>query len=421
VSDNERTPADPKTTAKPPREPASEIETTGIEGATAARDAFQPDAIAARIDAIGAETEVDRIAREEEKKLLARKQKARAGMTPLEMAASRRLARIGEVQVKRPTVAAEWVPAGGEPVGVRIARLGRWVRSHQAQVAWITGTVVVCLSGVVGWTYWRDQRDAAASSTLARALAFERGQIASKKDADEDDRPSSDLYPTFATVSDRRAASLAKYREVESRYSGTGAAYIARLAEGGLLLDSGDPRGALAAFNDISTSPLAHADVQVRGRALEGIGFAHEGLAEAAGADHDKEIDLALASYKALAQLNSDELQALGAYHQARLLQGKGERSQAVELLKGVHERVTRPGDEHAYAYLEFVADDRLRELDPTALPPETKPSSAGRRGGAGGLPPGVDPNDPEVQRMLQQLREQSKHGGGPAAPRPGR
>jgi hypothetical protein len=420
VSDNERTPDKRKTPAPTPSESESGGEPPGIDDAAAAsRDAFAPDAIAARIDSIGTESEADRIARIEEKKLLARKQKARAGKTALELAASKRLARIGEVEVKRPTVSTEWVPAGGDTLAERVARFIRWTRAHQTQVGWGAFAAVVVLGGVFGWMYWRDQRDAAASSALARGIAAEHGHI-STKDTDDDDRPSTELYPTFASASDRRAAALAKYREVEAKYAGTGAAYIARLAEGGLLLDQGDPRGALAAFVDIKGSPLAHADVQVQGRALEGIGFAHEALAQTAppGAERDREIELALGAFKELAQSSSDEQKSLGAYHEARLLEAKGDKAKAIELLKGVHDRVTQPSEGHAYAYLQFVVDDRLRDLDPSALPPEPRRSSGGQHGPPG-LPPGVDPNDPDVQRILRQIQEQQSKQGG--APGPGR
>ena len=421
MPDNERTPDKAKTPVKTSTEPDLVDEAESSDDAAAPpRDAFAPDAIAARIDSIGSETEADRIARIEEKKLLARKQKARAGKTALEQAASKRLARIGEVQVKRPTVTTEWVPTTGEPLADRVARLIRWTRTHQTQVGWGVFAALIVLGAIVGWTYWRDQRDAAASSTLARALACEHGHIATK-DADDDDHPSSELYPTFASASERRAAALAKYREVEAKFAGTGAAFIARLSEGGLLLDQGDPRGALAAFADVKASPLARADAQVQGRALEGIGFAHEALAETApaGAERDREIDLALAAFRELALSSADEQKSLGAYHEARLLEAKGDKAKAIELLKGVHDRVTQPTEGHAYAYLQFVVDDRLRDLDPTALPPEPHRSSGGQHGGMPGLPPGVDPDDPEVQRIMQQIREQQSKQGG--APGPGR
>ena len=65
-------------------------------------------------------------------------------------------------------------------------------------------------------------------------------------DKDDDDEEESakpkHLYPTFKSADERRDAALAKYRDVETKYAGTGAAILARLAEAGLLLDKADAR-----------------------------------------------------------------------------------------------------------------------------------------------------------------------------------
>jgi hypothetical protein len=91
---------------------------------------------------------------------------------------------------------------------------------------------------------------------------------------------------------------------------------------------------------------------------------------------------------------------------------------------------VTEPGDSHPFSYLQFVVDDRLRGLDPTALPPKApKGSLGGMGGGMGGGGPGgaggMDMNDPQVQKLIEQLRQQGKLPAGlpapghPAAPPP--
>ena len=107
------------------------------------------------------------------------------------------------------------------------------------------------------------------------------------------DKPK-DLTPVFKTVEDRREAALGKYRGVVSKFAGTGAATLARLAEGSLLLDKRDPDGAASAFLDAKSSPLAQADSEVRGRALEGLGFAYELKAVVDSAQKDKHLDDAL-------------------------------------------------------------------------------------------------------------------------------
>ena len=84
-------------------------------------------------------------------------------------------------------------------------------------------------------------------------------------------------------------------------------------------------------------------------------------------------------------------------------------------MLKKLHERLTQPGENHAFVYLEHVADERLRALDPTALP--AKP--AGQLGG-----PGQNQlSQAQLRRMIEQAQKGSKSGGsdvpGPSAPQP--
>ena len=70
-------------------------------------DKFRPEAIAARIDAIGEETELDRLARIEERRSSSSARKGKKGKKGLESAASKRLAKIGEGNVKRPGALAD--------------------------------------------------------------------------------------------------------------------------------------------------------------------------------------------------------------------------------------------------------------------------------------------------------------------------
>jgi hypothetical protein len=68
-------------------------------------------------------------------------------------------------------------------------------------------------------------------------------------------------------------------------------------------------------------------------------------------------------------------------YHQARCLETKGDKAKAIETLKSLHERLNAPGENHPLPYLQELGDDRLRRLDPTALPAK----QAGTMGGSPG------------------------------------
>ena len=390
-------------------------------------DKFRPEAIAERVGQLGHESDLDRIAQEEEQKLLARRkeQKKQGG---LEAAASRRLAKIGEGKVKRPSMLGDAVTPEADPLLDRAARASEWVQKHRSAFGVFVGVAVLGVGGAFGWVYWQDRRSADASSLLALAMADEHGSIVEKQDdSDDDSQASRRLYPTFKSEAERRQAALGQYRAVESKYPGTGAAILARLAEGSLLLDGGDPKGALLAYGEVKSSPLGQADGVVRGRALEGVGFAHELLAKAAGEGQRGDLDAALAAYKELEQIDVKGMKELGMYHQARVLELEGDRARATEILKDLQKRVNEPGETRPYPYLGPLVEDRLRALDPTAIPPK-----AARTGGPGGLPgaagapgaPGkMSSSDPQMQDLIRQLKERAaksgQQGGAPALPAP--
>jgi hypothetical protein len=415
--DEQKKTADADETTAAPHEEAPAAE----PGASEVEDKFGPEAIAARVDTVGEESDLDRIAREEEKKLQERK-KGKKGKKGLEAAASKRLARIGETKVKRPSAIADAVSPDADPLLERTARLSKWVQQHRQTFGVVVVIGLLGLGGVLGYTYWQAKHEADASAVLAQAFADEHGRVSDKSDDDEEEVRSK-LYPTYKTTGARREAAIGKYREVETKFAGTGAAILARLAEAGLLLDAGDANGALAAYGDVKSSPLAQADAEVRGRAIEGTGFADELLAQSDVAGRDAHLDAALAAFKQLEQVDMKGFKELGQYHQARVLEAKGDRVKAIELLKDVNKRVSEPASDHPFSYLQVVVEDRLRTLDPSALPPKMKQSGPmGGGGGAGGAGGGsLDMNDPKIQELLRQLQEHQQQGGDtPPAPPPG-
>jgi hypothetical protein len=416
VPDDEQKKDDEKAPAPAATEPAGAAtapDQAPAEASASEEDRFRPEAIASRVEHMGEESEADRIAREEEDKLRERR-KAKKGKKGLESAASKRLAKIGETKVKRPGALGDAAVPEADPLIERTIRMRKWIEQHRQTFGLIVAVALLGGGGFLGWTYWQGKHEAEASAMLAQGIADEHGQVSDKEDDDTEKRAS--LYPTFKTVAERRDAAIAKYREVETKFSGTGAAILARLAEAGLLLDKGDAKGATSAYEDVKASPLAMADAQVRGRALEGVGFADEMLAQSDAANKDRHLDDALAAFKQLETIETKGFKELGKYHEARVLQAKGERDKAIALLKDVHAVVSAADAEHQFEYLESVVEDRLRELDPTALPPKAarRPPGGPGGGGSGEMP---DMNDPRIQELIRQL--QQKQGGAPNAPVP--
>ncbi len=386
-------------------EPTEKPETSEPEEAGASperEDAMSPEAIAKRVAALGGDDEVERLARDEEIKLAERRAKAGGGKGKkgLEAAASKRLQKIGgKVPPKRVAYAADADILGASP-------FGRWLRANQKTVTAVTATFLIAAVGGGTYTWWSQRTEAAASNDITKAVDDEDGRIGDPA-KDDDETQVKDPRPVFKTEAERRDAALAKYRDVESKYKGTGAAFLARLEEGSLLLDKGDLDGAVTALTDASQSPLAAADTEVKGRALEGLGFAYEAKATATPAEKDKWLDQAAQQFRALENTDVKGFKELGMYHQARVAEEKGEKDKAIQLLKSLHERLSPPGeakDAHPFVYLETVAEDRLRLLDPTALPPKSK---------GGGPAGGNKMSEEQIQKLIEQLKHQQS-GGAP-------
>ena len=392
--------------AEPPQETAA--------AAKEREDAMSPEAIAKRVAALGGDDEVERIARDEELKLAERRGRGGKGnkRSGLEAAASKRLQKIGgKVPPKRVAYAAD-----ADILGMGGGPFGRWLRDNQKAVTAVGGLALVAAIGGGGYAWWSQRAEAAASLGITQAVDDEDGRIGDPA-KDDDETQVKDPRPVFKTEADRSDAALAKYRDVESKYKGTGAAYLARLEEGALLLDKGDLDGAVAALTDASRSPLAAADAEVKGRGLEALGFVYEAKAAAAPAEKDKWLDQAAQEFRALENTDVRGFKELGMYHQARVAEAKGDKDKAIGLLKSLHERLTAPGEHeaHDFVYLETVAEDRLRQLDPSALPPKSKgPGPGGAAGGAGG----GKMSEEQMQKLIEQWkRQQGGAGGGGGAP----
>ncbi len=349
-------------------------------------DAASPEAIARRVAALGDDDdEIAAIAASEEAKLAARKKAERgAKKSGLEKSASKRLAKIGTKARPKREVATAIEAA--EPTVERAMRAEEWAKRHQKTVWGVVGAVVVVALGWFGYAYTQRQKSEEASVALAQAVADETARIGDPP-KDDPDKPV-DPGLSFKTYDERREAALAKYREVTSKYPSTGAATLARLGEGSLLLDKRETDGAVTAFSDAKDSPLAKADGEVMGRALEGLGFAYEQKAQLTPAEKDKYLDEAATEFKALENTDVVGFKELGMYHQARVAQQKGDVAKAKELLKALHERLNEPGQNHPLPYLQELADDRLRRLDPSALPAKETGMLGSGPGGGKGLTP---------------------------------
>jgi hypothetical protein len=369
-------------------------------------DLTSPEAVARRVAVLGEDDDLERFARDEEAKLAERRKAQRKGKKKkkrgLEAAASKRLAKIG---TKAPIKRALPTTPEADPLIERATQIGDWAKKNQGTVTALVGAAILAVAGLGVYTLLARRHEAEASVELAKAVDDEHGRIGDPDQEDEDSRVHDDRL-VFKTVEERREAALRDYRAVESKFKGTGAAILARLSEGSLLLDKHDVAGAKSAFEEVRGSPLAKADAEVHGRALESLGFADELKADEPGGDRAAALEEASKVFRELENTDVKGFKELGMYHQARVLEKQGDKAKAVEMLKTLHDRLTQPGENHSFVYLEYVADERLRALDPTAIPP--KPS--GQLGGVGQN----QLSQAQLRRMIEQAQKsQGQQGQG--------
>ncbi len=401
MSDEKTSEDEKKDVAKATTEPAED----------APIDSVSPEAIARRVAALGEEDQIEVFAREEERKLAERRAgtKKMGKKGGLETAASKKLSKIGtRAEPKRAMATA----ADADPLIEKTAKLSEWAKENQKTVQVVGALIAASLLGIAGFLYFEHKHETEASTLLTKAVEDERARVGEPPKDDPENPVEAPL--SFKTYEERRESALKKYREVESKYPKTGAAILSRLAEGSLLLDKHEADPAAAAFTDVKGSPLASADQEVKGRALEGLGFALELKAQAAPAEAAKYYDEALKVYKELE--NTIEVRGfkeLALYHQARVTLNKGEKDKAKEILVGLKERFNKIEDTTSnvpagpsFPYLREVAMDRLREIDPTAAP---KMQAA--PGGSPQLTPA------QIRKMIEDAQKKPKsgdpHGGG--------
>ena len=410
-----------------PDEPTDKPETSALpesrrrrrkRRAKRAEDAMSPEAIAKRVAALGGDDEGERLARDEEIKLAERRAKAgrrargrRAGSKPPPRSASRRSA--AKVPPKRVAYAADANACSRAPGRSAAGSATNQKTSSPARARSRSSP----LAGAGATSGGRSAPRAAASTDITQAVDDEDGRIGDPAKDDDEDPQVKDPRPVFKTEAERRDAALAKYRDVEAKYKGTGAAYLARLEEGSLLLDKPDLDGAIAAFD--GREPVA---ARGRRRGSEGarargarLRVRGEGRRQRPR-EKDKWLDQAAQEFRALENTDVKGFKELGMYHQARVAEAKGDKDKAIAAPEEPPRApdAARRADTHPFVYLETVAEDRLRQLNPTALPPKAK---GGRRPGG---PGGSKMSEEQIQKLIEQLKQQ-QGGARPAAGRRGR
>jgi tetratricopeptide (TPR) repeat protein len=289
----------------------------------------------------------------------------------------------------------------GEMVDDALARgssaLGKWVRDNFGIIQWV---ILGALAAGGGYLFYESRAEgsaAGASSALMAGVNADRGRVIADDKRTKEEKEG-DVLGVYKTPEERADAALADYKKVVAEHPGTGAAILARLGEAGDYLDKHDWPQALEAYSAVSSSSLANADADVKGRALEGLGFAKEGKGD---------IDGALATFKELENVDARGYKELALYHQGRLLFAKGDKDKAKELLKQAHDKLEQPTELGTLHYLQQMTDELLRRIDPSSVPAKTPSAIGGPKGGS------VTQDDLEaLRRRWEESMKKAKEKG---------
>jgi predicted negative regulator of RcsB-dependent stress response len=302
---------------------------------------------------------------------------------------------------KRNEQAQKSIPlAPGEMVDDALARGTeaslKWLRSHLNVLQYV---ILGAVGAAVAWYFYdshQSKRAETASAELAKAVLDERGRIGEAPKA-EDGMPDVDPTPWFKTAAEKREAVAKAYGQVAGEFASTGPGMLAKLGEANAHLDAREWDKAEAAFRATRESSLAKVDADVRGRAIEGLGYALEGKGDTEGA---------LKAFQDLAATDVRGFKELGQYHQARLLFAKGDAAKAKEILKPLSDKLHAPSDQKPLQNLANDVDDLLRRIDPSAAPQKPGPS----------LGRSASPEDmARIQELIQRkMREAQEKKGSP-------
>ena len=278
----------------------------------------------------------------------------------------------------------------------------------------------VILAGLVGWIgwevySWRHDRDAEkGTAALLEALSAETGRVGGAEAAVDERTGLSDSRRAFATEEERLKTAKKEYL-LASGVVGKKASILTEFGAAGAAYDLGEYKEAQAGFEKVKQHPSFGADLDLKGRTLEGLGMALEA---------QKNDDGALKAFKELQNLDSANFSALGAYHQARILKAQGKNEDAIKLLDKAGEKlVTVKENQGSIRYLrhsvlellESLDSKKARELADKLTPAELK-GLEGMSAGPGGS---QKLSAEKIQELINEMQKNQPPADAPPADAP--
>lgn len=202
-----------------------------------------------------------------------------------------------------------------------------WMRgSTQPILIGLAVAAVVILGGSL-WNNHRDKREAEATRMLSQAMRVYSTDLTADEEMAKK-LTAEDGVPRFKTADERRKATLDDLQQIQSRFGKTGAAHEAVLVRAGVLFDGGQYDDAIAAYGDYLKD--TESDNRMRMMAREGRGYSFEAKGQ---------LDQALDEYRKLENEAGDIYKDRAQYHQARILEKKGDKAGAEKVYKAILEK----------------------------------------------------------------------------------
>lgn len=267
-----------------------------------------------------------------------------------------------------------------------------WIRNNFRWLQWALMIAIVSMFAVQGWRYYH--RKAAGKSTDAlmegeRALSGTVGMEDELAKVPEELRRF-DNRPSFHDDDQRLSVAEKGFKSAIDQFGKTKAGDYARLGLAGVKYDQQAFDEAYKLYSQVRGSKLAEDNLEVKGRAIEGMGFCLESKPD---------LDGALKSFRELSNLEGSlEFAVLGLYHQARVLIAKGDRDSAKDLLQKAQKRVDEDKSAPAASYFSRPVREALAQLDPSAA--------------KSGISPDLSELLREDPSRLQQMLNGMKKGG---------
>jgi tetratricopeptide (TPR) repeat protein len=235
----------------------------------------------------------------------------------------------------------------------------QWLRINFRWLQWVVVGTVAVLFGIQAIRYYKRQVAAKSTDLLMQGLWAQGGTV--DDNAEHESVPEElrrwDVRAAFHDDAKRLSQAEKGYQAAIEQYGRTGAGWYARLQLAGVKYDKKDYNGAISLYRQVRASDLSKSDLEVKGRAVEGVGLCLEAKAN---------LDEALQSFRELSNLEGSlEFAVLGLYHQARLLIAQNKRDMAKGLLEKAKKRLEEDKSAAGAGYMMRAVRDLLASVDP--------------------------------------------------------